>query len=782
MYVSKVYQYPVDSYGDVRTLVRGLPYQCPDDWEDVLDSIDEYSNLYLIKEPDNPKDKLAIAAYLDDRRVGYVAASDNGKIWLYMTDEKMPCQFLERFEASFKIVFENPRPLFEEIPFKEIYKDNKGLTERNNPSFRIPFFTNPKDKSYDWFDDKTYIADLEWFIPDFRRKLATRMIILLGRKNSKGEYCYYLPYINEFIAYVEDALIQDLIDRHGFVIALPDVPMMTHQDSIFMDLHVTFLKNTDYKNFDSAHHSELVFSLTKDYDVNAQKATGVQNVADGDEYNSVKDLPDDGKLVSMNFKTIEETMDYVEETVYSDADNDLGAEIVNVVNDYLSGESPTPYQVLVIPQGETVLYKSVEGKDIAKSTNVEILELAKDNRGAIGYITYVDYDDYDGEILVYRVTIWVSRSFPRFSQNQESKTSITPTKSNTNLPSSVNDFFPLFGVTLGKTTWEQAEDMGGEIKDDGQSKYVWIGRVKFSDNEKEGIFTSFYWCYHYVDFPLSWKSKGFSWDNSYDEWIEVFKKMGFNITVTQLPSRSLNSGNETFSAKFEALSSDGVLLFKMNFDNGENTYSTSCSKTLDTVSVIYNGTGSQEQRSCCHADVRKEGSYAINKQGNLSFRLSISEVVFCKFIKDNFGYDVLNAPNASWRYLYTDPYGSGFRMYDVYIFKKRDFDNPQCETIQAGVLEGNSVNFTMDVKMSKMGILILIYRYKKLFFPDYTFDMCKNEYGSEEISIYTKGLDPSLSVMFPVDGQPCHITFYTSFCNKTYVEKLKANGTIITTE
>ena len=68
MYVSKVYEMPVDSYGDVRTLVRGLPYQCPYDWEDVLDSLDEDSNLYLIKEPDNPKDKLAIAAYLDDRR------------------------------------------------------------------------------------------------------------------------------------------------------------------------------------------------------------------------------------------------------------------------------------------------------------------------------------------------------------------------------------------------------------------------------------------------------------------------------------------------------------------------------------------------------------------------------------------------------------------------------------------------------------------------------------------------------------------------------------------
>jgi len=36
MHVSKVYEMPVDAYGDVRTLVRGLPYQCPDDWEDVL--------------------------------------------------------------------------------------------------------------------------------------------------------------------------------------------------------------------------------------------------------------------------------------------------------------------------------------------------------------------------------------------------------------------------------------------------------------------------------------------------------------------------------------------------------------------------------------------------------------------------------------------------------------------------------------------------------------------------------------------------------------------------
>ena len=45
MYFRKVYQTAVDSYGDVRTLIRGIPYQCPEDWENVLDSIDERSTL-----------------------------------------------------------------------------------------------------------------------------------------------------------------------------------------------------------------------------------------------------------------------------------------------------------------------------------------------------------------------------------------------------------------------------------------------------------------------------------------------------------------------------------------------------------------------------------------------------------------------------------------------------------------------------------------------------------------------------------------------------------------
>lgn len=315
MHICKIHETAVDTYGDVRTLVRGLPYQCPDDWEEVLDSLDEDSNLYLVKEPDNPKDELAIAAYLDDRRVGYVAASDNGKIWLYLTDEKMPCKFIERFDASFKISFENPRHLFEDLTFEEIYRDKDGVTDEPFPEYEIPFLTNPKDKNYDWLDDRTYIMDLERFIPDFRRKLASRMIILVGRKNSRGEYCYYLPYANNIIADIHDEDIINTIDEYGFVIALPDVPIMTGRGGILMDLHVTYLTGIIFWAFDSMHQSEFVFHLREDIverpetkekkpikppqHIETITAASDKEIQDEESY-EVSDSPEGGKRVSMS--------------------------------------------------------------------------------------------------------------------------------------------------------------------------------------------------------------------------------------------------------------------------------------------------------------------------------------------------------------------------------------------------------------------------------------------------------------------------------------------------
>ncbi|SFW42260.1 Superfamily II DNA or RNA helicase [Prevotellaceae bacterium HUN156] len=154
----------------------------------------------------------------------------------------------------------------------------------------------------------------------------------------------------------------------------------------------------------------------------------------------------------------------------------------------------------------------------------------------------------------------------------------------------VNTFFPLFGVTLGKTTWKDAEEMGYKVhKIDGdKSRSMNVEDVDFWDNEGEGIFSSLYWTRDENDFPSLWKSKGFNWILSYDAWIEVFKKMGYNITITRNPVRNTSNKRDTLSAEFEAISPDGLLTFIMDFIDGNNGCLTSSPNTLYSITVNYN--------------------------------------------------------------------------------------------------------------------------------------------------------------------------------------------------
>ena len=165
-----------------------------------------------------------------------------------------------------------------------------------------------------------------------------------------------------------------------------------------------------------------------------------------------------------------------------------------------------------------------------------------------------------------------------------------------NPSSAINDFFPLFGITLGKTTWKQAKEMGYEVRrfKEEDSRNVNVEDVDFWDHEGEGIFTSLYWTYDESDFPPSWKSKGFDWNLSYDQWIEVFDKLGFEVTITRKPSQDFYSKRKTSSAEFEALSPDQSLRFIMEFNFEVNGYLTSSPKTLYSITVNYEGALAEE--------------------------------------------------------------------------------------------------------------------------------------------------------------------------------------------
>ena len=157
--------------------------------------------------------------------------------------------------------------------------------------------------------------------------------------------------------------------------------------------------------------------------------------------------------------------------------------------------------------------------------------------------------------------------------------------------STVDDFFPLFGVTLGMTTWQQAKDMGHIVKKckPESSRTMTVEDIDFWDHEGEGVFTSLYWTRDETDFPSSWKTKDFDWDNSFDEWMDVFKKLGYKISLTKQPVRTEHSGIISLYAEFEALSPDGKLLFDMDFNYGRSGYFASSPKTLYSITVDYKG-------------------------------------------------------------------------------------------------------------------------------------------------------------------------------------------------
>lgn len=162
--------------------------------------------------------------------------------------------------------------------------------------------------------------------------------------------------------------------------------------------------------------------------------------------------------------------------------------------------------------------------------------------------------------------------------------------------SAVDDFFPLFGVTLGKTTWKQAKDMGYKVircKPE-SSRTMIVEDVDFWDHEGEGVFTSLYWTRDESDFPSFWKSKGFDWNKSFDEWMLVFKELDYNITITKQPCRRDNAGSNTLYAEFKALSPDKNLIFIMEFDYGEEGYYASSPKTLYSITVDYKGALAKE--------------------------------------------------------------------------------------------------------------------------------------------------------------------------------------------
>lgn len=150
--------------------------------------------------------------------------------------------------------------------------------------------------------------------------------------------------------------------------------------------------------------------------------------------------------------------------------------------------------------------------------------------------------------------------------------------------SSIDLFFPVYGITLGKTTWKEMADAGfGVTFYDEESVTSEALGLAFWDHDLKKYFNQLY-ITNSSNMPVDWVKLGFQWGNSYDTWVNLLKDLGFTLQHTKQPDTSKSE----FSAKFTAISPDGRLSMRFQFDYGKNGNSTTSPGTLYCITMYAN--------------------------------------------------------------------------------------------------------------------------------------------------------------------------------------------------
>jgi hypothetical protein len=136
-------------------------------------------------------------------------------------------------------------------------------------------------------------------------------------------------------------------------------------------------------------------------------------------------------------------------------------------------------------------------------------------------------------------------------------------------------FFPLYGVTLGKTSVKELANKGTRAKDRDDKgkkyKYYTINDMRFwyGDDVANHIYMT------YTDpLPQQWRECGLDWDLSYNEWQQLFKDLGFMLSVVKRPKKEWYSGKFTLVAQFNAskkISDDVTISFEVYFNYSQKT-------------------------------------------------------------------------------------------------------------------------------------------------------------------------------------------------------------------
>ncbi|NLY73969.1 MAG: tetratricopeptide repeat protein [Firmicutes bacterium] len=114
-----------------------------------------------------------------------------------------------------------------------------------------------------------------------------------------------------------------------------------------------------------------------------------------------------------------------------------------------------------------------------------------------------------------------------------------------------HELFPVYGITLGKTTVAEVADVQEDQPEDGADSCgsITIEAARF-DYEK-GVFTTLE-LEKTAAMPPVWENAGFRWNLSYQAWLDLFNQQGFIIKLIQPPTLQITGDHLSLEAEFEA--------------------------------------------------------------------------------------------------------------------------------------------------------------------------------------------------------------------------------------
>jgi hypothetical protein len=144
--------------------------------------------------------------------------------------------------------------------------------------------------------------------------------------------------------------------------------------------------------------------------------------------------------------------------------------------------------------------------------------------------------------------------------------------------------FPLYGITLGKTTVQELAEIGERTMDvdaDTGEPYLCyeVNEIDFWYDEDSEIVEHMYLVTG-GEVPTEWEQIGWNWENSYNQWLQWLKSMNYTIEIDTPPHVEKWEGEDTFSAKVKGRKTSGLshlIELDFSFEKG----------TIDSPSTVY---------------------------------------------------------------------------------------------------------------------------------------------------------------------------------------------------